>query len=73
MVCVVATDGKERTDTEKLCSHILVPASKIDGLWDGNSKLEQLDNISSRALSDAKTFFVHLEITKVHFVCIGCA
>ena len=61
VVCVVATDGKERTDTEKLCSHVLIPASKIDGLWDGNSKLEQLDNISSRALSDTKTFFVRFE------------
>jgi len=63
LVVLIAVDGKDRTDTEKLCSHVIFPSNKIDGLWNGNTELKDWAtwNPAEATLSAEKTFFIRFE------------
>lgn len=66
-VFILSTDGRDRGDTEKLFSHVIVPSSNIDGMWNGHRQITDISSISTLPLSDddKQTFFIRFEDTAV--------
>ena len=62
-VVMMAGDGSERGDTEKMCSHIIVPATNVDEIWIGNTQVKDWLSVSSQSLNaeDKYTFFLRFE------------
>ena len=57
MVFLLAADGRERDDTERLNHYTIIPTDKQDGLWNGNTRILSLTQqlLSS---ADNHTFFI---------------
>lgn len=60
MVFLISGDGYERDDTEILNHYVILPADRQDGLWNGNSPINNLGVGEKKALSseDNSTLFV---------------
>ena len=58
VVFFVAADGKDRSDTKRLQSHVIIPSSKINELWNGNTKLTSWSSLTSMDLTSEKCFFI---------------
>lgn len=64
MVFLLAADGSETSViNDKVRSHVIIPASKIDGMWNGNTQITDWSAISEQPLStdDKQTFFLRFE------------
>lgn len=62
-VAMIAGDGSERDDTQKLCSHIVIPATNVDEMWNGDTHIANFLGTSSKSLSaeDNFSFFLRFE------------
>lgn len=60
-VFILSTDGRDRGDTEKLFSHVIVPSSNIDGMWNGNTRIADLNAVSTLPLSGENTLFIRFD------------